>query len=84
MTDGDMEVWTVGQDWTGWPTDLVQAAVAVIAKTRQEWVSRGYASASPGGSSVNGTRYADALFRFAADAKNRRPARPRVRLRSTS
>jgi len=20
MTDGEMEVWTAGQDWTGWPT----------------------------------------------------------------
>jgi hypothetical protein len=77
MTGGEMGFSRDGQDWMGWPTDLGQTAVAVIAKTREEWASRGNASPSPGETDVDRTRCAQPLFRLALDANSSRAGRAR-------
>ena len=77
MTDGEMGLSAAGQAWIAWPTDVGQTAVAVIAKTRLEWVSRGNASLSPDETDVDRTRFAHPLFRLSLDAKSSRSGRER-------
>jgi hypothetical protein len=52
--------------WMGWPTDVRQRALAVIAKTRYEWASRG-ATDEP---VVDRPRFAHPLFELALDAES--------------
>ena len=77
MTNGTMGFSRDGQEWMGWPTDFEQTAVAVIAKTRDEWASRGNASPSPDETDVDRTRCAHPLFRLALDANSSRAGRAR-------
>jgi hypothetical protein len=69
MRNGKMGFSAAGQAWMAWPTDVAQTAVAVIARTRQEWASRGDASSSPDEIDVDRTRIGHPLFRLARDAK---------------
>jgi len=43
MINQDREIPPADGEWMGWPTDMRQIALAVIATTRYEWASRGAA-----------------------------------------
>jgi hypothetical protein len=51
------------------PADIEQAAAAIIATTRREWMSQGHASPAPDESALNCARFTHPLLRFALDAK---------------
>jgi len=51
------------------PADIGQAAAAIIAITRHEWMSQGHVSPAPDDTTVNRTHFAHPLLRFALDAK---------------
>jgi hypothetical protein len=75
------------QDWTGWPTHLGQAVVALLAKTRQEWALREWPTAAAAGRYVDDAdadEFDHPSFGGAAGVAGRRPALRRVRLRSAS
>ena len=61
------------REWMGWPTDVRQSALAVIATTRYEWASRGAADEPV----VDRARFAHPLFRLALDAKSSNAGRAR-------
>ena len=71
-------IWAAGQVWMAWPTDVARTAVAVIEKTRLEWVARGNESRSSGETDVDRTRFAHPLFRLALNAMSSRSGRERV------
>lgn len=70
MTDEDLGFAAAGQAWMAWPTEIGQNAVAVIARTRDEWASRASVSSSPDEIEDDGTRFARPLFRLAPAGSN--------------
>lgn len=64
-------------EWTRWPSDIGQRAVAVIDTTRWEWVSRSKASPATEGSVENSIQFAHPLIRIATDAVRSRSGRMR-------
>lgn len=78
MTDKELEIWAAGGVWMAWPTDVAHTAVAVIERTRLEWVGRGNASPSSDETGVDRTRFAHPLFRLALDARSSRTGRERA------
>lgn len=69
MNYREMELWAVGESWMGWPTDVGQTAVAVIAKTREAWALQGNASPLPAATVINRTEFDHPSFGLALDAK---------------
>ncbi len=66
-------------EWMGWPTDMRQRALEVIATTRCEWVSRGAADEPV----ADRARFAHPTFSLALDATSSSAARARgIRARS--
>jgi len=83
MDDEEMGFAAAGQAWMAWPTDVEQTAVAVIARTRREWASRGNPSPAPDETDVDRAGFAHPLFRLALDANSSRSGRARgIRARS--
>ena len=78
MSDREFGIEATGQLWKAWPTDIARTAVAVIEKTRLEWVLRGNASVSSGETGVDRARFAHPLFRLALDAKSSRSGREQL------
>jgi hypothetical protein len=64
MIKQEMGFSPANREWMGWPIDLRQRAVEVIATTRYAWVSRGAADEPV----ADRARFAHPLSRLAPDA----------------
>ena len=84
MKDDEIGIEGASQAWMNWPTDLGQTAIAVIAKTRGEWLPRGSLSPLSKNDQDNGTGCGHSVLRLVPDAISDGPEGPRgtrVRLR---
>jgi len=66
MIDQKWESSVANREWKGWPNDVQQAALEVIATTRGAWAARGAADEAL----FDCPRFAHPLFKSAPDAMN--------------
>jgi hypothetical protein len=79
MIDQERNCSPADREWSGWPTDLMQNALEVIATTRYQWASQGPADDAD----ADRARFAHPLFRLELDAKSSSALRARgLRARS--
>lgn len=63
--------------WNGWPTEIGQTALEVIAMTRWDWVSRRRASPAIEVAGGHPVQFTHPLIQLAADATRSRSGRAR-------